>query len=73
MYLMFVLNRPDILPFEDKAFQQVFSWLYNTEDCSIKNIQNKYKKWSPYATAASRYFYRALDMGFTKSKFHLYK
>lgn len=73
MYLMFVLNRPNIIPFEDGAFLQVYRWVYKTEDCSKKAVINKCKKWSPYATTASRFFYRALDAGMTKEEFHLYK
>lgn len=73
MYLMFVLNRPNIIPFEDGAFLQVYRWVYKTEDCSEKAVINKCKKWSPYATTASRFFYRALDAGMTKEEFHLYK
>lgn len=70
MYLMFVLDRPNIIPFEDGAFLQVYKWVYKTNDCSEKAV---YKKWNPYATIASRYFYRALDSGMTKEEFHLFK
>ena len=73
MYLMFVLNRPDILPVEDAAFLQVYRWLYKTNDCSEASVYKRCKKWSPYATTASRYFYRALDAGLTKTAFHLFK
>lgn len=30
MYLMFVMNRPNILPIEDVAFLQAYHWLYKT-------------------------------------------
>lgn len=73
MYLIFVLNRQDVLPFEDGAFLQSYRWMYKTEDCSAKAVSNKCKKWSPYSSIAARYLYRALDMGFTKEEFHLYK
>ena len=33
MYLMFVLDRPNLLPVEDVAFLQVYRWLYKTDDC----------------------------------------
>lgn len=73
MCLMFVLNRPNILPFEDGAFLQVYRWLYNTDDCTEKSVTQRCKKWSPYSTIASRFFYKALDTGLTKNEFHLYK
>ena len=72
MFLLFVLERPDILPIEDVAFLQTYRWVYKTEDCSKKAIQNKCKKWKPYSSIASRYFYRALDAGMTKEEFHLF-
>ena len=73
MCLIFVLNRPNILPYEDGAFLQTYRWLYKTSDCSPESVKKRCRKWSPYATAASRYFYRALDLGLTKEEFHLYK
>lgn len=72
MYLIFVLDRQDILPTNDSAFQQAFQWLYGV-DRSENIIREKCKKWSPYSSIASRYLYRALDSGLTKSEFHLYK
>lgn len=72
MFLLFVLDRPDILPVEDVAFLQTYRWVYKTEDCSKKAVQNKCKKWKPYSSIASRYFYRALDAGMTKEEFHLF-
>ena len=73
MYLIFVLDRPDVLPFEDVAFQQVFRWLYKNDDVSKASIEKKCKKWKPYSSIAARYFYRALDSGLTGKEFHLYK
>lgn len=73
MYLIFVLNRPDVLPFEDGAFLQVYQWMYKTEDTSRKAVEQKCRKWKPYSSVASRFLYRALDAGFTKSEFHLFK
>jgi len=73
MYLLFVLDRQDILPYEDVAFLQSYKWLYKTDDCSPASIQKRCKKWKPYSSIASRYMYRALDTGLTKEEFHLYK
>lgn len=73
MYLIFVLDRQNILPYEDVAFLQSYRWLYKTKDVSRASVEKKCKKWKPYSSIASRYLYRALDMGFTKTEFHLFK
>lgn len=73
MYLIFVLDRQDVLPFEDYAFLQGYKWLYKTEDTSRKTVEKKCKKWKPYSSIAARYMYKALDMGLTKKEFHLFK
>jgi len=73
MYLIFALDRQDILPTEDVAFLQSYEWLYNTKDRSEEAVKKKCKKWSPYSSIATRYLYRALDMGLTKDKFCINK
>ena len=72
MYLLFVLDRPDILPYEDVAFLQSYEWMYNSKDRSKESVIKTCTKWKPYSSIASRYLYRALDMGLTKKEFHLY-
>lgn len=66
MYLLFFLNREDILPVEDVAFLQAFKWLYGMKNPSRSTIERRCKKWSPFSSLASRYMYRALDTGLTK-------
>lgn len=73
MYLIFVLDRPDVLPTEDVAFLQAYEWLYKTKDRSKESVEKRCKKWKPYSSVAVRYLYRALDSGLTKEEFHLYK
>lgn len=73
MYLIFVLDRQDILPYEDVAFLQGYKWVYKTNDVSSESVKKKCKKWKPYSSIAARFFYRALDTGLTKKEFHLYK
>ena len=73
MYLIFVLQRPDVLPYEDGAFLQAYKWLYNPKDVSKDGIIKKCKKWHPYSSIAARYLYRALDTGMTKLKFDIKK
>lgn len=72
MYLIFVLDRQDVLPYEDGAFLQAYRWAYKTDDLSPASIKKKCKKWSPYSSIAARYLYRALDDGLTKEEFHLH-
>lgn len=66
MYLIFVLNRQDILPYEDMAFLQSYKWCYKTKDISKESVIKKCKKWSPYSSIAARYLYKALDWGYVK-------
>lgn len=61
MYLIFVLNRLDVLPFEDGAFLRAYKWLYNTEDVTATSIIQRCESWKPYSSLAARYLYRALD------------
>lgn len=73
MFLIFTLNRMDVLPYEDVAFLQTYAWLYKTKDLQPASIAKRCKKWKPYSSIAARYFYYALDMGLTKEEFHLFK
>ena len=66
MYLIFVLNRLNVLPYEDGAFLQAYKWLYATDDIKPVAIKQKCASWSPYSSLAARYMYRALDNGLTK-------
>ena len=45
MYLIFVLDCQDILPYEDVAFLQAYEWLYKTKDRSPETVKKKCKKW----------------------------
>lgn len=67
MFLIFYLDRPDVLPIEDKAIQQVFNWLYESPitDESVRNLVCSL--WHPYSSIAVRYMYRALNNGFLES------
>lgn len=73
MYLIFVLDRPDILPISDVAFLQSYEWLYKDKSRSKVAIEKKCQKWRPYSSVAARFLYRVLDMGLTKKEFHLFK
>lgn len=66
MYLIFFLQRENILPYEDGAFLQAYKWLYNTKNVTPESISRKCKKWKPYQSIGARYMYQALDRGLTK-------
>ena len=66
MYLIFVHNRQDILPYDDAAFLQAYKWLYNARKLDKKTIINKCKLWKPFSSIGARYLYKALDTGLTK-------
>jgi DNA-3-methyladenine glycosylase II len=67
IFLLFVLCRENIFPYEDMAFLQSFTW-YNglTSIPSVEEIKMICHKWSPYTSIAARYLYKALDKGLTK-------
>jgi DNA-3-methyladenine glycosylase II len=67
MYLIFALGRLNVLPYEDGAFLQVYKWLYDTNDLKPSAIKKVCAPWSPYASLAARYLYRALDEGLTQA------
>ena len=66
MYLIFVLNRSDVLPYDDVAFLQAYKWLYNARKLDKQTIIKNCHKWKPYSSIASRYLYKALDTGLVK-------
>lgn len=63
MFLIFTLDRPDVLPLEDGAIRQAFSWLYAVPLADATAQQLVCSLWHPYASLAVRYMYRALNQG----------
>ena len=63
MFLIFVMDRLDVLPYEDGAFLQAYQKLYKTDDVKPAAVCERCAHWSPYASLAARYLYRALDGG----------
>ena len=63
MYLIFVLDREDVLPHEDGAFLQAYRWLYQTSDCSRRAVETTCSAWKPHSSTAARFLYHALDTG----------
>lgn len=63
MFLIFYLDRPDVLPVEDGAVRQAFLWLYGAPitDRGVREVVCSL--WRPYSSTAVRYLYRALNTG----------
>lgn len=66
MFLLFYLDRPDILPVEDGAVRQSFAWLYGAPITDSEVREAICTLWHPYASTAVRYLYRALNTGLVK-------
>ena len=66
MFLLFYLERPDILPIEDGALRQSFGWLYGVPITSADAQKIVCSLWKPYSSTAVRYLYRALNTGLVK-------
>ncbi len=69
MYLIFVLRREDVLPFEDGAFMRAFRWLSGMKKPCRETVIKRCGKWRPYSSIAARYLYRALDTGLAREPF----
>lgn len=68
MFLIFYLERPDVLPVEDGAVRQVFRWLYGAPliDDNVREVVCSL--WKPYSSTAVRYMYRALNVGIVDAR-----
>jgi methylated-DNA-[protein]-cysteine S-methyltransferase len=63
MLLMFYLGRPDVLPMADLGVQKGFAITYGMRGLpSAKTIERAARSWSPYATVASWYLWRAIEI-----------
>lgn len=59
MFLMFVLNRPDVLPVDDLGLQTSVRDLYGLKDRPKANALKKLAEpWRPYRTVATWYLWR---------------
>ena len=67
MFLMFTLNRADILPYKDLGIQKGIMKILNTKNLpSKKEMEICSKKWSPYRTIACWYLWRIADDKFVQ-------
>ena len=62
MFLMFTLNRADILPYRDLGIQKGIMKILNMKNLpSKKEMEICSKKWRPYRTIACWYLWRMVD------------
>ena len=66
MFLMFTLNRADILPYKDLGIQKGIMKILNKKILpSKKDMENCSKKWRPFRTIACWYLWRMTDDKFS--------
>ena len=61
MYLIFQLNRPDVLPTADIGFINSAYKIYNIKEPKLKNLLVHSSKWGQYKTVAVWYIWRIID------------
>ena len=62
MFLMFTLNRADILPYKDLGIQKGIMKIFKMKNLPSKmEMENCSKKWRPYRTIACWYLWRIAD------------
>jgi len=65
MFLMFTLNRPDIMPYSDLGIQKGIKILFNLINLPTKDEMRILSiKWKPYRTVACWYLWKVVDDGF---------
>jgi len=65
MFLMFTLNRLDIMPYSDLAIRKGMKSLFNLNDLPTKDdMQSLSINWRPYRTIACLYLWKIVDDGF---------
>jgi DNA-3-methyladenine glycosylase II len=62
MFLIFHLERPDVLPIDDLGLQRAIRLHYNRgRPLSQKKLRNVTQVWSPWRSVATWYLWRSLD------------
>ena len=61
MYLIFQLNRPNVMPMADIGFLNSAKKLYNIKEPIDKNLLKIAKNWGDYKTVAVWYIWRIID------------
>ena len=62
MFLMFTLNRPDVIPYSDLGIKKGMKILFNLNKLPTKNEMKDFSiKWIPYRTLACWYLWKIAD------------
>ena len=65
MFLMFTLNRPDIMPYADLGIQKGMKILFKMDNLPSKDeMRNHSEIWRPYRTVACWYLWKIVDDDF---------
>jgi DNA-3-methyladenine glycosylase II len=67
MILIFTLGREDIFSLGDLGLRTAVSRLYSVDREDLRKIEEISLVWSPHRSLASRYLWKSLDAGLTKS------
>jgi DNA-3-methyladenine glycosylase II len=63
MFLMFSLGRPDVFPHDDLGIRSAIKNLYGLSELPDRQTSHAIAEpWRPYATVASWYCWRSLDL-----------
>ncbi len=63
MFLIFVLNRPDVLPVDDLGLREAVKKAYGLKDRpKAAELREIAKKWEPFRTIATWYLWRSLNL-----------
>ena len=66
MFLIFTLNRLDVMPYSDLGIQKGMKILFNLNELPTKDeMKILSNQWSPYRTIACWYIWKIVDDGFT--------
>ncbi len=67
MFLIFSLNRPDVLPVDDLGFRQAVQLTYGYHTLpAVRTLRRIAEPWRPYRSIATWYLWRSLDNGLMK-------
>lgn len=61
MFLIFHLQRPDVLPLDDIGLQRAIRLLYQDEHMNKSRMKTLAKNWQPWRSVATWYLWRSLD------------
>ena len=69
MFLMFILNRPDVLPVDDLGLRSAAKRFFRLKQSpTAAQLKELGESWRPYRTIASWYLWRAADRNFAKAE-----